>query len=81
MLYFYAWNTILIVHSVPVRSGGLAGNVRQLENALERIINIVDTHMVDALVEIWERRDRVKGLEFTYEPKVLRHFLCRLRSV
>lgn len=41
-----------------------------------------DRHMdvvVDALVEIWERRDRVKGLEFTYEPKVLRHFLCRLK--
>ena len=41
-----------------------------------------DRHMdvvVDALVEIWERRDRVKGLEFIYEPKVLRHFLCRLK--
>lgn len=43
-----------------------------------------DRHMdvvVDALARIWERRDQVKGLEFTYEPKVLRHFLCRLQPV
>ncbi|OAT81395.1 tryptophanase [Desulfotomaculum copahuensis] len=41
-----------------------------------------DRHMdyvVDALAEIWRRRDQVRGLEFTYEPKVLRHFLCRLK--
>jgi len=37
--------------------------------------------MVDALAKIWERRDQVKGLEFVYEPKVLRHFLCRLKPV
>jgi len=43
-----------------------------------------DRHMdvvVDALANIWERRDQVKGLEFTYEPKVLRHFLCRLKPI
>jgi len=41
-----------------------------------------DRHMdvvVDALAAIWERRDQVKGLQFSYEPKVLRHFLCRLQ--
>jgi tryptophanase len=43
-----------------------------------------DNHMdivVDALVNIWNRRDQIKGLEFTYEPKVLRHFLCRLKPI
>jgi len=43
-----------------------------------------DRHMdvvVDALANIWERRDQVKGLEFTYEPNVLRHFLCRLKPI
>ncbi|MDP4128399.1 MAG: tryptophanase, partial [Bacillota bacterium] len=43
-----------------------------------------DRHMdvvVDALAKIWERRDQVRGLEFTYEPPVLRHFLCRLKPI
>lgn len=43
-----------------------------------------DNHMdvvVDALAKIWQRREQIKGLEFTYEPKVLRHFLCRLKPI
>lgn len=43
-----------------------------------------DNHMdvvVEALADIWERRAEIKGLEFTYEPKVLRHFLCRLQPI
>lgn len=43
-----------------------------------------DRHMdvvVEALVNIWKRREQVKGLDFTYEPKILRHFLCRLKPV
>ena len=43
-----------------------------------------DLHMdvvIEALARIMERRDQIKGLEFVYEPKVLRHFLCRLKPV
>lgn len=43
-----------------------------------------DRHMdvvVDALSSIWRRREEIKGLEFVYEPKVLRHFLCRLKPM
>ena len=37
--------------------------------------------VVAALAEIRRHRSRIKGLEFTYEPSVLRHFLCKLRPL
>lgn len=43
-----------------------------------------DRHMdvvVDALANIMQRRDKIRGLEFTYEPKILRHFLCHLKPI
>lgn len=41
-----------------------------------------DNHMdvvADALIEIWKRRESLKGFEFSYEPKVLRHFTAKLK--
>ena len=37
--------------------------------------------VVAALAAIWERREQVRGLEFVFEPPVLRHFLCQLAPV
>ena len=37
--------------------------------------------VVEALSAIWERRDQIRGLEFVYEPQVLRHFLCQLQPI
>lgn len=43
-----------------------------------------DNHLMyvkDALVRIWERRETVKGLRFTFEPPILRHFRARFEWV
>lgn len=37
--------------------------------------------VAQALANIYERRDKVKGLRFTYEPPILRHFTARFEPV
>lgn len=33
--------------------------------------------VADGLIDLWARRDRVRGVRFTREPRVLRHFTAR----
>lgn len=36
-------------------------------------------YVVEAFVNIKKRADKIRGLTFTYEPKVLRHFLAKMQ--
>ncbi len=43
-----------------------------------------DNHMkviAKALINLYNRKDEIKGLRFTYEPKILRHFTARLEPI
>jgi tryptophanase len=37
--------------------------------------------VADAVIEVFNDRDKLIGLEFDYEPKVLRHFTARLKPI
>ncbi len=38
-------------------------------------------HVAQGVIDVFEKRDSLKGLKFEYEPKVLRHFMARLASI
>ncbi len=43
-----------------------------------------DNHLMyvkDCIVELWNRRENIKGLRFTYEPAILRHFRARFEWI
>lgn len=37
--------------------------------------------VADAVIEVYKNRDKLVGLEFEYEPPMLRHFTARLRPI
>lgn len=43
-----------------------------------------DRHMdvvADGLISLYQRKDEIRGMKFTYEPEILRHFTARLEPV
>jgi tryptophanase len=38
-------------------------------------------YVVEVILDVWKRRERIRGLELTYEAPFLRHFTARLTPV
>ena len=37
--------------------------------------------VAESILEVYEHRDKIKGLEFTYEPEYLRFFQARFKPI
>jgi tyrosine phenol-lyase len=37
--------------------------------------------VAESVMEVWDGRENIRGLEFTYEPEYLRFFQARFRPV
>ncbi|RCK76691.1 MAG: Tryptophanase [Ignavibacteriae bacterium] len=38
-------------------------------------------YVIEAIIEIYNNREKLKGYRFTYEPPILRHFLAKLEPI
>jgi tyrosine phenol-lyase len=38
-------------------------------------------YVIEAIKQVWDRRDAIRGLKLTYEPPFLRHFTARFESL
>src|SRR6478609_8576019 len=38
-------------------------------------------YVIEVILEVWKKRDQIKGLKITYEPPFLRHFTAQLEPV
>jgi tryptophanase len=38
-------------------------------------------YVAEMIIEVFKRRELIKGLEITYEPPTLRHFTARLKEI
>jgi tyrosine phenol-lyase len=67
----------------PATGGNRRPNLELVRLTLPRRV-YTQAHMdvvAESVIEVWERRDEIGGLEFTYEPEYLRFFQARFRPV
>ena len=38
-------------------------------------------YVIEVLIEVWQKREKIRGLRLTYEPPFLRHFTAQLEQV